>query len=142
MRLLLTLLPLVLLGGCSLWMPRHDPDQAWVTLAPEADTHLHALEVDDAALDDHRFFQVSPGSHTLGVLYRFQVAPENVGGAAGPLERECLLVVEFPEFKAGDRYRLEAGGHGFRPWAKLYDQHDFLLARGSEQGCGDNLASR
>jgi hypothetical protein len=65
MRILMLALSLTLLGGCALWMPRPDPDQAWIELAPRNETELKAVAVDQQPLDDHRYFQVSPGSHQL-----------------------------------------------------------------------------
>ncbi|WP_312246132.1 PA0061/PA0062 family lipoprotein [Stutzerimonas nitrititolerans] len=129
------------LAGCSLWMPKPDPTQAWIELAPHQETDLQALAVDGRRLDDDRYFQVQPGSRTLDMRYRFQVDGADIGPDSGPLPRDCKLSLEYDRFTAGARYRLVAGGHGFRPWAKLYDQRHLLLARASEQGCG-NLAER
>src|SRR5690606_23830876 len=61
------------LAGCSLWMPKPDPTQAWIELAPHQETDLQALAVDGRRLDDDRYFQVQPGSRTLDMRYRFQV---------------------------------------------------------------------
>lgn len=124
------------LGGCALWMPSPDPSQAWIDLQPREKTDLRAVKVDEKPLRDHRYFQVTPGTHELGMRYRFQVASSDVGGDQ-PLERNCRLSLEYSEFSAGARYRLVAGRHGFRPWAKLLDEHDRLLARAKEKGCGD-----
>lgn len=135
---LLTLVPLFS-SGCALWMPAPDPTQAWVDLRPAEGTRLEALAVDDKALADDRYFQVAPGARALEMRYRFEVSADNVGGPDG-LPRDCRLRVEYGGFGAGQRYRLEAGGHGFRPWAKLYDAEDRLLARAREQGCGATLA--
>lgn len=125
------------LSGCSLWMPKPDPSQAWIELAPREDTDLQALAVDGRRLDDDRYFQVMPGSRTLEMRYRFEVDGDNIGPDSGPLPRDCKLTLAYDRFTAGARYRLVAGGHGFRPWAKLYDQQQGLLARGREEGCGD-----
>lgn len=135
---LLTLF-LLTLAGCASWMPEPDPNKAWIDLQPRGETELQALAVDRRPLDDNRYFQVEPGAHELGVQYRFGVEATNVGGDA--LERACRLTLAYDGFKAGQRYRLEAGGIGFRPWARLYDDKHFLLARGVERGCGD-LAER
>lgn len=129
------------LAGCSLWMPKPDPAQAWIELAPLAKTDLQALAVDGRSLEDDRYFQVRPGSRTLEMRYRFQVGSADIGPNSEPLQRDCKLSLEYDRFTAGARYRLVAGGYGFRPWARLYDQHQTLLARATEQGCG-NLAKR
>ncbi len=121
-------------------MPEPDPSQAWIDLRPHGESRLQAVDVDNRPLDDGRYFQVEPGAHQLGMHYRFQVEAANVGGDA--LERECRLTLDYDRFGAGQRYRLVAGGYGFRPWARLYDEKDFLLARSVERGCGDSLAER
>ncbi|MNZ98415.1 hypothetical protein D3C78_1176970 [compost metagenome] len=52
--------------------------------------------------------------------------------------------MKYPGFSAGQRYRLESGAVGFRPWAKLYDAEAKIVARGKERGCdgpqSDNTA--
>lgn len=140
MRVLLFALFVSSLAGCSLWMPRHDPAQAWIELHPVAETELRAVAVDDKPLEDGRFFQVSPGRHELGMRYRFLVDSDDIGGQSEPLERDCRLTLDYSHFGAGARYRLVAGGYGFRPWARLYDEHDQLLARSRERGCGGMAA--
>lgn len=141
MRGFLVALLFTSLAGCSLWMPKPDPAQAWIDLAPLGETDLQALAVDGRELDDDRYFQVQPGSRTLEMRYQFQVEGADIGPNSEPLSRDCKLSLEYDRFAAGKRYRLVAGGYGFRPWAKLYDQHQSLVARGTERGCG-NLAER
>ncbi|UPQ82912.1 hypothetical protein M0M42_00395 [Pseudomonas knackmussii] len=136
MRILTLAVALSTLGGCALWMPQPDPNQAWIELAPRDETVLKAIAVDQQPLDDHRYFQVSPGSHQLGMQYRFEVGAADVGRGSEALERDCRLTLEYDGFDAGARYRLVAGGYGFRPWARLYDQQDQLLAKATERGCG------
>lgn len=136
MRGLMLVLALSSLGGCALWMPEPDPNQAWVDLKPHPASDLQAVEVDTAPLHDDRFFQVEPGNHLLGVRYRFEVSAANIGDDSEPLTRDCRLSLEYPAFAAGARYRLVAGRYGFRPWARLYDENDQLLARAVEKGCG------
>ncbi len=96
--------------------------------------------MDGKTLEDDRYFQVPPGGRKLEMRYRFEVNGANVGPGSNPLPRDCKLTLEYDKFTAGARYRLVAGGYGFRPWAKLYDQHQYVLAR-AEKGCGD-LAGR
>lgn len=134
MRSSVVILILANLGGCALWMPRPDPNQAWVDLQPHETTELRAVAVDDKPLRDHRYFQVTPGTHALGMRYSFQVNSADMGGEQ-PLQRNCKLELQYQDFTAGSRYRLVAGKHGFRPWAKLLDEHDRLLARSEEKGC-------
>lgn len=136
MRTLILALALSSLGGCAMWMPRPDPNQAWIDLAPHGETELVAVAVDNKPLDDGRYFQVEPGSHQLGMRYRFEVGPANVGSDSEALPRDCRLTLSYDGFDAGARYRLVAGGYGFRPWARLYDENDRLLAKATERGCG------
>ncbi|MBB3103280.1 hypothetical protein [Azomonas macrocytogenes] len=135
MRGLMPGLVLLSLGGCSLWIPTPNPDQAWIDLQPQNQTQLEALAVDQEQLRDTRYFQVDPGSRRLDMRTRFTVNAANVGGTE-PLQRDCRLSLEYADFSAGSRYRLVAGGLGFRPWAKLYDANNNLLARATERGCG------
>ena len=131
MRLLL-LSPLSLvLGGCALLPAWHDPAQAWIDLAPG----LQAVRVDERMLEDSRYFQVPPGRHALQMRPRFEVAPADTGGAQA-LPRTCLLSLDYAEFAAGQRYRLEAGNRGFRPWARLLDNRGQPLVRAREGRCG------
>lgn len=142
MRGLLPGLLILSLTGCASWLPppRHDPSQAWIDLQTlQQEAAVKAMAVDQRTLKDGRYFQVQPGSRRLDVNYRFMVSPDNVGGEQA-LERDCRLVLHYDRFDAGGRYRLVAGGHGFRPWAKLYDEHDLLLAQAEEKGCGRTLA--
>lgn len=134
MRHVLPVLLITGLAGCSLWMPRPDPDQAWIDLHPKAQTELRAVAVDDKPLRDHRYFQVTPGTHQLGLRYSFEVASSDMGSDQ-PLLRNCQMSLEYTDFNAGSRYRLVAGKRGFRPWAKLLDEQDRLLARAEEKGC-------
>ncbi|WP_394560008.1 hypothetical protein [Aquipseudomonas alcaligenes] len=134
MRKLFCCLP-ILLSGCSLIMPLHDPDQAWVELHERQDGRLEAVQVDGQELEDERYFQVPPGRHELQVRLRFEVAPGDTGTAEA-LPRTCLLTLNYADFAAGQRYQLKAGSRGFRPWAQLQDEHGEQLARAREGRCG------
>nr|WP_165840784.1 hypothetical protein [Pseudomonas sp. SDI] len=46
-----------------------------------------------------------------------------------------LLVASTVLALAGQRYQLEAGSIGFRPWAKLYDEQRKLVGTGLPAGC-------
>ena len=132
MRPLLLCSMLLVLGGCTLWLPRHDPGQAWIELAPG----LQAVAADGRTLEDSRYFQVPPGRHQLSMRLRFEVAPTDIGGTQA-LPRTCLLHLDYAEFAAGQRYRLEAGHRGFRPWARLRDGQGRKLASAREGRCGE-----
>jgi hypothetical protein len=137
MRKLMLTGGLLTLAGCAgFGMPDPDPSQAWIDLASkQQDSALQALKVDDKAATDKRFFEVQPGSHELKVRYQFAVQPTNIGPDSEPLWRDCQLSVKFKDFNAGERYQLQAGNIGFRPWAKLYDQQRKVIGHGTPAGC-------
>lgn len=135
MRALLLSGGLLTLAGCA-GLPQPDPTQAWIDLAPHTkDTALQALEVDDKATLDKRYFEVPPGSHELTVRYQFAVEPGNIGPDAQTLWRDCQLSVKYSDFNAGGRYQLQAGNIGFRPWAKLYDEQRKVVGQARPTGC-------
>lgn len=134
MRMMLVACSLLILSGCA-GLPAPDPNQAWIDLTPHSDESLHAIEVDERAWADRRYFEVSPGSHELTVRYQFPVAPGNIGPVSEPLWRDCQLNVKYKDFNAGQRYQLEAGSIGLNPWVKLYDDQRRLVGKGSSAGC-------
>lgn len=134
MRTRLAVGTLMLLSGCTT-LPDPDPTQAWVDLAAHDNTSLHAVQVDERDWADNRYFQVQPGSHELTVRYQFAVAPGNIGPVDEPLWRDCQLNLTFKGFDAGQRYQMQAGSIGFRPWVKLYDQQRKLIGQGEPAGC-------
>lgn len=126
---------LVLLSGCASFLPSPDPNQAWIDLAPGDNDSLHALQVDERDWADTRYFQVQPGNHELTVRYQFTVTPSNIGPVDEPLWRDCQLNLTYKDFTAGQRYQMQAGSIGFRPWIKLYDQQQKLIGQGEPAGC-------
>lgn len=137
MRRLLPTVLLLNLGGCSLIMPSHDPDQAWVDLDQPEKHALQAASVDRQPMEDDRYFQVTPGSHELEVRFSFDVDGHDIGPQREAMTRTCLLKLDYPAFSAGQRYELKAGGIGFRPWARLYTEDNREVARARESRCGD-----
>lgn len=135
MRAVLTAISLLALSGCSLLMPRPDPNRAWIDLDTNGQSDLAALTVDDKEWSSSRYFEVDPGQHELRVRFQFQVEPVDIGPVDEALWRDCQMTVKYKEFAAGQRYRLETGSIGFRPWAKLYDAQSNEIARGRERGC-------
>ena len=137
MRKLMLTGGLLMLAGCAgFGIPRQDPSQAWIDLdSQQEDTALQALAVDKQAANDKRYFEVQPGSHELKVRYQFPVQPSNIGPNAETLWRDCQINVKFDDFNAGERYQLQAGNIGFRPWAKLYDQQRKVIGKGTPAGC-------
>lgn len=134
MRKLMLTGGLLILTGC-VGLPDPDPSQAWIDLDSADNTALHALEVDDKAAADKRFFEVPPGRHELTVRYQFAVDASNIGPDAQPLWRDCQLNLTFKDFNAAQRYQIQAGSIGFRPWAKLYDRHHNMLGQAQPAGC-------
>jgi hypothetical protein len=134
MRTLMLTSGLLMLAGCAI-LPDPDPAQAWIDLAPRSDSVLLALEVDEKTSTDKRYFEVQPGSHKLTVRYQFAVEPTNIGPGTEPLWRDCQLSVNFKDFNAGQRYQLQTGNIGFRPWAKLYNQQRKVVGLGQPAGC-------
>lgn len=135
MRTLLLAGGLLVLSGCSLLMPTPDPNRAWVDLDTQPDADLAAVEVDDKSWDRTRYFEVDPGTRELTVRYQFTVDPTNIGPVDSPLWRDCQLNLKFNDFSAGQKYRLQAGSIGFRPWAKLYDEQQKIVGSGVPAGC-------
>lgn len=137
MRKLMLTGGLLMLAGCAgFGIPRQDPSQAWIDLdSQQEDTALQALAVDKQAANDKRYFEVQPGSHELKVRYQFPVQPSNIGPNAETLWRDCQINVKFDDFNAGERYQLQAGNIGFRPWARLYDQQRKVIGNGTPAGC-------
>ncbi|MHA6127739.1 hypothetical protein SAMN05216205_2994 [Pseudomonas mohnii] len=137
MRKLMLTGGLLMLAGCAgFGIPRQDPSQAWIDLdSQQEDTALQALAVDKQAANDKRYFEVQPGSHELKVRYQFPVQPSNIGPNAETLWRDCQINVKFDDFNAGERYQLQAGNIGFRPWARLYDQQRKVIGKGTPAGC-------
>lgn len=134
MRALLFTCGLLTLTGCAS-LPEADPSQAWIDLSAHPDATLHAEKVDDVAWTDTRYFEVQPGRHELTVRYQFPVDPTNIGPETEPLWRDCQLHLTFKDFDAGQRYQLQAGSIGFRPWAKLYDPQRKVVGEALPAGC-------
>lgn len=136
MRLILPLCLLLPLTACALLGPRHDPALAWIDLHPGAGQQLGLARVDGHDLGDADSVQLSPEQHELQLRLHFQVTPSNTGTPGPALRRTCLLNLDYAGFRAGQRYRLESGSHGFRPWARLRDAQGNTLARAREGRCG------
>ncbi|WP_343583441.1 hypothetical protein [Pseudomonas sp.] len=134
MRALLVIGSMLLISACST-LPDPDPNQAWIDLTPYDNTSLHAVQVDERDWADSRYFEVQPGSHELTVRYQFPVTPSNIGPVKEPLWRDCQVKLTFKDFSAGQRYQMQAGSIGFRPWIKLYDHQQKLVGQGLPAGC-------
>lgn len=139
MRPLLLAGSLLLLSGCSLILPRPDPNRAWIDLDTNGQSDLAAQTVDGKPWHSSRYFEVDPGKHELQVRFQFEVQPADIGAAgtvAESLWRDCRLTLAYRDFGAGQRYRLQTGSIGFYPWARLYDATDNELALSRNSHCG------
>lgn len=133
----LFLLALLSLSACASPLPTPDPQQAWVTLYASAGYTLMAHKLDDQQTPDGRYFQVSPGAHTLDVRFQFEVA----GGGGGsdfnsePLQMTCHLRLQYDGFAAGQQYRIEARPLLMKAQGWLYDSQRRVLARAKVLRC-------
>ncbi|AKA25102.1 hypothetical protein [Pseudomonas chlororaphis] len=113
--LLIPALSLVLLlSACAGPMPKPDPGEAWISLEEEGPSDLMAERVDGKNVDDGRYFEVQPGAHRLDVTLF-----EEVGGDSDQVD--CRGSVSYPNFKAGEHYKLVESTLGTEVRARLYD---------------------
>ncbi len=114
MRQPMMLIALSALGACASPLPPVDPKQAWVDLYTMTPGRaIMADRLDGKRLDDGRYFQVTPGKHELVVRFDYEIYAG--GMLTSPKDRTCYLTVRFDDFKAGERYRLEA--RAARSWS-------------------------
>lgn len=84
-----------------------------------------ADRLDGKRLEDGRFFQVTPGKHELVVRFDYEIYSGGV--MSQPVDRTCYLTVRYDDFKAGERYRLEARAPVMKPQVLLYDANREVL---------------
>ena len=129
MRTLLWLLAACLLSACtSTPIPPADPAMAWVDLETQTGKLVMAERLDNKRQADGRYFQVTPGSHELMVRFDFEVFVGGMGMFSDPQERLCYVTVDYDNFQAGQRYRLQARSLGFNAYARLYDATGKVVA--------------
>jgi hypothetical protein len=136
--MLRVLLPpsLVLLSACAGPLPRADPLQAWVAVQGAPGDSLMAARLDGLAVNDGRYFQLTPGAHTLQVRLQFELPGGGMNGLSESQTRSCIFAISYAHFAAAQPYRLKGGKQGYRGWVRLYDQQQRVLARGKELRCG------
>lgn len=133
---LLPLLAIVALStACSITpMPPHDPQMAWVDLSMLNGKAILAERLDGTRLADGRYFQVTPGRHSLVFRYDYEITmPMTI--MSNPAERMCYITVEYAAFEAGQRYRIQARDVGIEPSARLYDQNNQIVAEDKDNYC-------
>jgi hypothetical protein len=136
MRPILLLPSLLLLSACAGPLPSADPQQAWVTVQGAPGVSLMATRLNGLAVKDGRYFQLSPGPHTLQVRLQFELPGGGANGLSEPQTRSCLFALSYGHFAAGQSYRLRGGQQGYRGWVRLYDPQQQVLARGKQLRCG------
>ncbi len=136
MRSLPLILALATVGGCAGPMPAVDPQQAWVEMRTTTGTLVMADKVDGETTYDGRYFQVTPGAHTLQVRYDYEV---RYGGftAMGNeyTELTCFVEVKYDHFAAGQRYRIEVRSLTNDVTAELLDAQRNVLAEEGSVTC-------
>jgi hypothetical protein len=134
MRHLLPLSLVSVLSACALPpLPPDNPKMAWVDLYTQTGRLVMAERLDGKRLEDGRYFQVTPGPHTLLIRFDYEIT----WGARwnDPQYRTCYLRVEYPHFEAGQRYRLEGWVLGISPEARLHDASGAIVADDNQQSC-------
>jgi hypothetical protein len=122
-----------LLAACVGPMPAPDPRMAWVDLQTrEVYNMLMSERLDGKRLDDGRYFQVSPGAHVLEASLRYYF---NGPARRNTLPINCTLRLRYPDFAAGQRYRLEAWTLSNQIEAVLYDAQNRELAEAEVLNC-------
>lgn len=134
MRHLLPLSLVSLLSACALPpLPPDNPQMAWIDLYTQTGKLVMAERLDGKRLNDGRYFQISPGAHELVIRFDYEITY----GARwnDPQYRTCYLRVQYQNFKAGERYRLEGWVLGIEPDARLHDSSGAIVADDDRQSC-------
>lgn len=113
-----------LLSGCS-HFPPHDPAKAWVNIYSFVDNQLLADQVDGQPWPADDYFQVTPGTHTLGLNYQYWT---DAGYGREPLAQSCDFTLSYEAFRADKEYQLVAGWNPEGAWLRLLDERGDQLA--------------
>lgn len=134
-RLARLLVPALLLQACAAPLPPALPGMAWVSVAARPGEVLMAQRLDGQRVADGRFFQLSPGAHSL--LLRFQFEQHGGGELREPQWRTCELQLRYADFAADQRYQVQAWQHGgYRVAGQLRDAEGRVLAKARVLRCG------
>lgn len=136
MRTFSLLAALLVLGACAGPLPTPSPDKAWVDLWASGADLLMSHKLDGKQTADGRYFEVSPGAHTLEVRYRFDAMIGPAMSFSEPREVTCYLRVRYDGFAAGQRYRLETQSLQLRAQGWLFDEQRQKVARAEVDRCG------
>lgn len=136
MRYLSLVLAMTALAGCTGPLPMVDPQQAWVDMRTITGKLVMGDKVDGQTSYDGRYFQVSPGSHTLQVRYDYEV---NYGGFSAMsddfTERTCFIELKYDHFAPGQRYMIDVRSVHSSITAWLYDAQRTELVEQNEATC-------
>ncbi|HEY0289222.1 MAG TPA: hypothetical protein VGC62_19810 [Pseudomonas sp.] len=136
MRVPLTFATLSLLAGCASPLPAVDPQQAWVDMHTFTGKVLMADKLDGTRTEDGRYFQVTPGRHELQVRYDYEYAAGGLGLSMDIYnEITCYVTLNYDNFEAGHRYRLEVRDIANSIDAQLKDEQRKVLAEESQVSC-------
>ena len=125
------------LGACAGPLPERDPRLAWVDLYTTPGNVLLAERLDRRSVNDGRYYQLTPGAHSLQLRLQFDLPGGNgLNQTGGGSQRTCLFDLDYADFQGGQTYRVEAGQQGYRGWVRLYDSQRQVLSRGREARCG------
>jgi hypothetical protein len=94
---------------------------------------ISSSQVDGQPWAAAQYFQVPPGSHTLGLNFQYWT---DVGYGHEPLVQSCDFGLFYDDYRAGKKYQLVAGW-GPAPegtWLRLLNERGDQLAYDS---CGD-----
>ena len=127
----------LLLGACAGPLPERDSQQAWVEIYTEPGNVLLAERRDRLPVNDGRYYQLTPGAHSLQLRLQFDLpGGSGLNQSGGGSQRTCLFGLDYAKFQAGQSYRIAGGQRGYRGWVRLYDSQHQVLARGREVHCG------
>jgi len=117
-----------LLSACVGPMPKADPSEAFIGLEQPASADLLAQRVDGQNVNDGRYFEVKPGAHRLDMTL--------ISGADGnSLDLNCMGRLDYGQFKAGERYQINASSEGMKAGVSLVDSHGNQVAQSNSFKC-------
>jgi len=118
--------------ACAAPLPEHDPNMAWIDIQARAGHQLSAQRLDGRRVDDARYVQVSPGAHQLQVRLIYNRGSSRTGES----QRRCLIDIVYPEFVAGERYRIQGVAQGWMVRAWLYGSDGQRIVESLPVRCG------